>query len=474
MTILWTSQEVEAALGVKATQDFRATGISIDTRELRRGDIFIALKGPYQDGAQYGSQAFMQGASAVILPEGSGPYQGSCLYVKDTLEALRDLAKAARARTKAQIIGVTGSFGKTSTKEALRLILGRDGTVTANERSFNNHWGVPFTLASVKPEDTYGIIEMGMNQVGEIALSSSLARPHIALITNIRSMHIENLGSLEAIAAEKCEIFTGMAAGGVAVLNADDTMFDQVLKTADRHNLSIITYGRSQAATLHLQEYTYKDNCLFIKANLAGKVREFTLANLGEHWAWNSLGVLGVAYGLGIDFDRAITALQSYKLPEGRGVQHRISYQGGEILVIDESYNAGPDSMRAALKVLGKMGIKNSGRRIAILGDMRELGDTAIQQHVSLQETLVELKIDLVFTCGKLMKYLYDSLPSSMKGGHAEEVKELIPTVIKEIRAGDVIMSKGSKGQYAQRGRMYGFVEALLKLADTPHSSYKV
>lgn len=467
MSILWCREEVEAALGVQATGDFKATGIALDSRELSAGDLFIGLKGPNYNGAQYAPQAFAKGTAAAILPEGTSCFHGPCLYVKDTQKALCDLAAAARSRSHAKIVGITGSFGKTSTKDALRLILEKQGSVTANTRSFNNHWGVPFTLAALKPQDAYGIIEMGMNHAREINVSSRLAQPHVALITNIREMHLEALGSLEAIADAKCEIFEGMSRGGVVVLNADDVMFERTLKVAQRHSLEVISFGKASFATLRLQEHRYERNQLLVKAILAGQPKEFSLTGMGEHWACNSLGILGVIYALGLDIDAAIKVLQTYQLPEGRGVQHRLSYQGGEILLIDESYNAGPDSMGAALKVLGKAELQGRSRRIAILGDMRELGERAVQQHQSLRDVLLENKIDLVFTCGILMKHLYDILPPSIRVEHAEEVADLIPTVLKVIRPGDIVMSKGSKGQYAQRGRMYGFVEAILKIADT-------
>ncbi|MBL9029947.1 MAG: UDP-N-acetylmuramoyl-tripeptide--D-alanyl-D-alanine ligase [Caedimonas sp.] len=471
MSVLWQRKEVEAALGVKTTQDFGATGVALDSRELCAGDLFIALKGPNHDGAHYVSQAFAKGAAAAVLPQGtpvSYP-QEPCLYVTDTLEALRDLARVARHRTCAKVIGVTGSFGKTSVKDAIRLVLATQGSVTASERSFNNHWGVPLTLATLNPQDDYGVIEMGMNHAGEIESSSELVQPHVALITTIREMHMQALGSLEAIADAKSEIFTGMASGGVAVLNADDVMFERVFKAAQRHQLEVISFGRTSSATLRLSECRYEKGRLSIRADLAGQSREFSVPGLGEHWALNILGILGVMDALRIDLDQAIEALQNYRVPEGRGVQHRVPYQGGEILLIDESYNAGPDSMRAALKVLGNVKLSEDskqGRRIAILGDMRELGAYALEQHQSLRDVLVANRIDLVFTCGVMMKHLYDVLPPTMKGGHAEEVEDLVPVALKAIQAGDVVMSKGSKGQYAQRGRMYGFVDAILGLAD--------
>ena len=470
--LLWQREEVEAALNVKATQDFSATGVALDSRTLRPGDLFIALKGPNHDGAHYVSQAFSKGAAAAVLPkEMTMPCpEGSCLYVMDTLEALRDLARGARRRARAKIIGVTGSFGKTSVKDALRLVLAAQGSVTASERSFNNHWGVPLTLATLDPRDAYGVIEMGMNHAGEIEVSSGLVQPHVALVTTIRKMHMQALGSLEAIADAKSEIFSGMAPGGIAVLNADDGMFERVLKAAQRHQLEIISFGKSSSAALRLLKCRHEKGCLLIHAEFAGQSREFSVPGLGEHWALNILGILGVMSALRMSLDQAIEVLQDYKLPEGRGVQHRIPCRGGEILLIDESYNAGPDSMRAALKVLGNVKSpedSGEGRRIAILGDMRELGDDALEQHRSLKDVLVANRIDLVFTCGVMMKQLYDVLPCAMKGGHAEEVEDLVPVALRSLEPGDVVMIKGSKGQYAQRGRMYGFVAAILGLADT-------
>ena len=502
---LWTHQDINQALGVAATDNFEASGVSLDSRTLQKGDLFIALHGPHHDGAQYVLHAFDQGAAAALVPfasraavehdlgtTGTAGYgletvehdltedkshhrsgqdtSKPCVYVEDIQQALQKLAIYARQRSQAKIVGVTGSFGKTSTKEALKLILSSHGSVTASQRSFNNHWGVPYTLMQLQPQDHFGVIEMGMNNPGEIDVLSKLARPHVALILNVRAMHLQGLGSIEDIARAKAEIFSGMMPGDIAIINTDDTTHSMTRDVAQQRGLKILSFGSKPEADFQLKEVRSDIDRLSLKIRLQDQERSFSLPSLGAHHALNILGILAVAQAVHVDINQAIASLQQYQLMEGRGRRHVVSYKTGHLTVIDESYNAGFDSMSAALNVLGHY---QTGRRIAILGDMGEMGSSAVSQHQSLRQILCDNAVDLVFTCGAMMKNLHDVLPSSMKAGHALEVKGLIPEVLKILQPDDVIMIKGSKGQYAERGRMYAFVTAILTQATATNIDQK-
>ncbi len=466
LTTNWPAQDVAQAVGSTTTGDWVAMGVGKDSRELKPGDLFIALKGPQVDGHDYVVTALETGAAGAIVDWVPAGLEGDSrlILVKDTLKALNDLAIAARARTIAKIVAITGSFGKTSTKDATQLLLSQFGSAYASERSFNNHWGVPFTMSNIPPDADFGVVEIGMNHRGEIAPLSRIARPHVALITTIREMHMEHLGSLENIADEKADIFAGMDKEGIAVLNQDDSMFHRALAAAQASNLRIITFGKHLLANCRLLRYAVEQGELLIEASIDGMLLSYRLPALGEHWALNSLAVLGVIQALGLDVVKASEEFLHMVLPEGRGVQHRVLTQQGEIIVIDESYNAGPDSMRAALQVLGSMKPSGKGRRVAVLGDMRELGTQAKEIHESLANDLITNQVDVIFTCGEQMAYLYASIPEKMRGIHALQPVDLIPAVLTCVQPGDIFMIKGSKGQYAHRGRMYAFVEALLGL----------
>ncbi|MGI4851805.1 MAG: UDP-N-acetylmuramoyl-tripeptide--D-alanyl-D-alanine ligase [Janthinobacterium lividum] len=465
---LWTHEDIKQALGVSATGNFSASGISLDSRTLQKGDVFVALQGPLYDGAKYVAHAFEQGAAAAIVCQSAKDEQvlqnvlGPCVYVDDILKALQDLAAFARHRTQATIIGITGSFGKTSTKEALKLIFSSQGSVTANQRSFNNHWGVPLTLAQLKPDDDFGVIEMGMNNPGEIEISSQLARPQVALILNVRAMHLQGLGSIEGIARAKSEIFSGMSPGDVTVLNADDPTYPMMREIAGQKHLRVLSFGSKDKVDFQLLDAQSTPDHLALKVCLQAREKSFVLPPLGEHWALNVLGILAVVTAVDFNVDQAIACLQQYQLPEGRGSRQVVPFKEGTITIIDESYNAGFDSMQAALKVLGSY---KKARRIAILGDMNEIGPESAREHENLKQILADNDIDLVFTCGKMMKYLHDVLPMSINAGYAIDVKDLVPEVLKILQPSDVIMIKGSKGQYAEKGRMHAFVGAILTQA---------
>lgn len=463
----WSAQDIAAALHTACSGSWIANGISKDSRTLQPGNVFIALQGPNTDGHLHLEAALAAGAVGAIaasLPPTLSKEDPRIILVPNTLQALHDLAAAARARTQAQLVAITGSFGKTGTKDTLASLLTAFGKVYASQRSFNNHWGVPFTLSNLPTDTEFGVIEIGMNHRGEIAPLAQRVAPHIALITNVRAMHMEHLGSLDNIAEEKADIFSNMRPDGLVVLNHDDATFERVAARAATQKLTTITFGKHQLANFRLMDYTTTPTGAHIQADINGNSLTYSIPVIGEHWAYNSLAILAVIQALGIDIQQAAVYFSNMVLPEGRGMQHKVPVQGGEIIVIDESYNAGPDSMRAAITVLGAMQPAGNGRRIAILGDMREIGKQSAMKHAALAEDLIANSIDCVFTCGKEMTHLYNTLPKDMRISHKLQAFDLIPELRDFVRAGDICMIKGSKGQYADRGHMYALVEALLHI----------
>ncbi len=464
MTSLWTSEEIASAVKGHAGSSQVCSGLAKDSRELSPGQAFIALKGPKTDGHEHVLNALEAGAVAAIVdhvPEGVPA--DKCLLVEDTFCALQNLARAARARTRAKVIAVTGSVGKTGSKENLAFLLNRQAKAQASERSFNNHWGVPYTLVNHDPLCDYLVLEMGMNHAGELSALTKIARPQIALITTVTEMHIEHLGSLEGIADAKAEIFEGMEKGAVAVLNRDIEMFERLASKAQARDLTVLTFGTHEKADFRIKEVEAFSEGQRLTLAYSDKTLSLKIPTLADHWVINAAGILATVFAAGGHVEKAAEDLINLKIPEGRGEIHRISYESGIITLIDESYNAGPTSMRAALSVLGKTALRPNGRRIAILGDMNELGERSKSEHQALREPLERAQVDLVFTTGSKMKDLYDLLPERLRGGHEEDVPALVPLVLSAVKPDDCVLVKGSKGQYAHRGRMYAFVEALLK-----------
>ncbi len=465
MNFLWSFSDVEQATqGQLKGAAFNAKRVVIDSRIVEPGDLFVALKGPVADGHDYVADAAKRGAAAAVVARHDNSISLPQILVSDTYQGLCDLARFARARTHACVIGVTGSFGKTSTKEALRLMLQDQGQVTANDRSFNNHWGVPYTLANLGVEDDYGVFEVGMNHAGEITPLSMMVQPHVALITTVGEAHIENLGSLEAIADAKAEIFVGMESGGTAVLNADNPQYARLSSKADAQGLKILSFGRAETAEARLLTVTHYEDYQQIQAEICGELLNFKLYVSGDHWAHNMLGALTVVWAAGGDMTQAMKSLESFRLLSGRGERHRVNVHGGEILVIDESYNASPSAMRAAIEVLGKIEVKNVGRRIAVLGDMLELGDEAENHHRNVAQALCDLKIDAVFTSGPKARVIHDHVSSAMRQLHHDDAGEVAKAVAAFVKPGDVVMVKGSRGQRAYEGRMSAVVKAVLAL----------
>lgn len=461
-TTLWTSDEVISATDGLSNHKWVATGFSIDSRSIEPGDVFLALKGPIFDGHDYVEEAIEKGAVAAIVHQ-DYPTHVPIVRVQDTFEALKKLAIASRRRTKAKIIAITGSFGKTSTKEALKLVLSHQGKVIASQRSYNNFWGVPLTLCQLPQDYDYGVIEIGMNYPNEITPLSEIARPDIALITTVEPMHIENCGSYEGVADAKSEIFDGMTRGSPVVLKKDNPMFSRVEARAKQKGLEILTFGADPTADASILETQVVDHVLRVKVLIGARELSYSVPAVGEHWAYNSLGLLTVVWRLGANVALAAESLSHFQLLEGRGAIKKIPFGEGMLTVLDESYNAGPGSMIAALKTLGRMTPSGEGRRIAVLGDMGELGNQSKDLHIALKEHIEENKIDLVFATGDMMRELYTILLPHYQGYHTNNLDQLAETVANAVRSGDVIMVKGSRGVRAYVGRMSKVIETIIE-----------
>ena len=449
MTALWTAAEADSATGGASTRAWQADGVSIDSRSLARGDLFVALAGPRGDGHDFLGDAFASGASAAVVhrrPPGSDN-ELPLLIVRDTMAALGDLGAAARKRSGARIVAVTGSVGKTGTKEALRQALGRLGPTHASSGSLNNHWGVPLSLARMPRDARFGVFELGMNHPGEIEALSKLARPHVALITTVEPAHLGFFPSVAAIADAKAEIFRGMGKDGAAVLNRDNEWYGRLETAARDAGLSrILSFGAHDAAAVRLVDCHLHATASAVTASVEGEMVEYCIGAPGRHLVMNSLGVLGVVRALGGDVVAAAAAFAKLAPLDGRGRRYRIAAGKGEGELIDESYNASPASIRAAIAVLASSKPGPGGRRIAVLGDMLEMGDDAPAIHAALAEPLAEAGIDLVFTVGAAMAALDRALPKATRGGHESDAVAMAARVAAALRPGDVVSVKGSRG----------------------------
>ncbi len=436
MSALWTSDDAVAAtlgevVGSELASGFDASGLSIDTRSLKPGDLFVALK-DVRDGHDFVAAAFEKQAAAALVSrdvEAKGPL----LKVANTLRGLEDLARAARARSDAKIVAVTGSAGKTTTKEILRLALSALGTTHCSAASFNNHWGVPLSLASMPKSARYAVFEIGMNHFGEIRALVGFVRPHVALVTTIAPAHLEFFGTCEAIADAKSEIFEGLAPGGAALIPSDSPYAPRLIARAKQsHAARVLTFGEAGDARL----LSYDDG--HVRCEILGRPVEFHTGAPGRHIANNALGALLAVASLDGDVLNAAAALRGFAPLKGRGLR----FGAGGIEVIDESYNANPASMAAALALLGA----SKGRRIAVLGDMREMGDDADAHHAGLAKPIEDARTDLVFLCGEHMKALWEKLPASRRGGWAATSADLVPALKQALHPGDVVLVKGSNG----------------------------
>jgi UDP-N-acetylmuramoyl-tripeptide--D-alanyl-D-alanine ligase len=433
VSVLWDDNALSAAIGGKA--GFSVSGISIDTRTIKPGDLFVALKAE-RDGHDFVADAFAKGAAGALV---SRPMPGPVLVVEDTLAALGRLAAAARARTSARVIAVTGSVGKTTTKEMLRRCLAGFGAVHAAEASFNNHIGVPLTLGRLPAAADFAVFEIGMNHPGEIQPLSGLVRPYAAIITCVDRAHLGLMGSEAAIAAEKAAIFAGLEPGGAGIL-PEDSKFLALLRSkipADARQIVFGT-GHGDVRLLRLKSTAEASE---LSVLIAGRTIKLRLAAPGLHMALNACAVLAAAAAIGLDPADAAASLEDFAPFAGRGARRALGLpSGGRILLLDESYNASGASMRAALEVLALQ----PGRRIAVLGDMLELGVHATAEHLALKTPAGTA--DLIFTCGPEMRHLFDSLPQAKQGGHAADAASLAPLVQAALRDGDTVLVKGSYG----------------------------
>ncbi len=467
MSWLWTAGDAAAATGGTATGGWEGvSGISIDTRSLVPGDLFVALKGENRDGHAFVADALAKGAGAALVserPDGVAE-DAPLLVVDDTMAALEALGRAGRGRARAKVIGVTGSVGKTGTKEMLRTMLSGQGSVHAAAKSFNNHWGVPLTLALLPPGADFAVIEIGMNHAGEIAPLSRMARPDVAVITTVEAVHLGNFDSVEEIADAKAEIFAGLAPGGTAVLNADNPHFARLAEAAG--DAEIVRFGRAEEAEFRVLDAGIRGLATVVRGRIGAEPICFKLGAPGLHLVGNAMAALAAARAVGADVAIAALDLAGWSVPAGRGARWRISLGpaglDGEIELIDESYNANPASVKAALAVLAAadvvdgVGRIGKGRRLAFLGDMLELGPDEEAIHAALAGAEEISGADLVFTAGPLMKALHEALPPTRRGQWFPDSAAMAGAVRRVVDAGDVCMVKGSLGS-----RMAPVVDAI-------------
>ncbi|MDF3853096.1 UDP-N-acetylmuramoyl-tripeptide--D-alanyl-D-alanine ligase [Paracoccus pantotrophus] len=434
---LWTSQDAVAATGGRATRNFAVTGVSIDTRTIRPGDLFIALQAA-RDGHDFVAQALQKGAGAALvsrIPHGVAD-DAPLLVVPDVLPALEALGRAGRARMGGKVIAITGSVGKTSTKEMARIALAGQGQIHAAEASYNNHWGVPLTLARMPQDTDFAIIEIGMNHPGEIEPLARLARPHVAMITTVAAAHLEAFGAIEGIAREKGAIFRGLIQPGTAIL-PEDLPVTQILRDcADEAGAIVIGFGQQGMARPLTAETA--DGATRVRARVLGEAVDFTLATAGTHFVMNAVGVLAALSAAGADLAQAAARLSDWRPPLGRGAVEDL----GGIRLIDDAYNSNPTSLSAGLATLARL---TGGRRVAILGDMLELGPDEIALHAGMAADPAMEAVDLVHTAGPRMRALHEALPQARRGQHAESAAELAERARELVAPGDIVLVKGSK-----------------------------
>ena len=426
------------------------TGISIDTRTLKPGDAFFAIKGDTHDGHAFVSDALARGASVAVVGEGTLAGAGSIdrlVVTSDVMEALRNVARAARARSEARIVGVTGSVGKTGTKEALRLALGESGPVHASIASFNNHWGVPLSLARLPKSATFGVFEIGMSAPGEITPLTAMVRPNVAIVTTIAPSHMAFFPDLDAVARAKAEIFTGVTPGGSVVLNRDIPQYELLARMAAEVGIAnIVGFGLTEGAEARALSVSLGPDGSEVTAEILGTPVSYHIGAPGQHLVMNSLAVLATAVLTGADLRAAAAALARFVPPGGRGRRVTLGFAEGTALLIDEAYNANPTSMAAALDVLRLAPVGPGGRRIAVLGDMRELGPDSPAMHAGLVPLITAAGVEQVFLVGPEMRALADALPAELLAGHADAATELEPAIRAALRPGDVVMVKASNG----------------------------
>ena len=441
MTPLWTSRDIAAATGGEASGDFSVSGATFDSREVGPGDLFIALRGEATDGHRFVGKAVDAGAAGLLVSEAA---EAPHVRVADTMAALNALAAAARARTQAKVIGVTGSVGKTTTKETLFSALerGAPGRVHRSVKSYNNHTGVPLSLSRMPAGTRFGVFEIGMNHAGEIAALTRLVRPHVAVITTIAAAHIEHLGSMEAIADAKAEIFEGLEPGGTAVIPFDSPYCGRLRAAAERSGARVVTFGLGDGADARALYTAAAEAGTMVTARVGEAQLSFTIAQPGQHMVSNALAVLAAVEAAGGDLGLAALALAELGGLKGRGERHRIPIAGGEALLIDESYNANPASMAATLAMLAE----EPGRRVAVLGTMRELGAHSEAAHAALAEPITAAQVSCAILVGEEMAQLAGALPPDVERAHVPDAPAAVAALRERVRPGDAILVKASNG----------------------------
>lgn len=452
MTVLWTAEDFSAAI----VPDFQpaalddVTGISIDSRSIGPGDAFFAIKGDRFDGHAFAQAALDAGAVVVVLESAKRAdfdhLHERVVFVDDVLSGLERLGCAARARMSGRVVAITGSVGKTSTKDALRVALAPSGKVHAAVSSFNNHWGVPLTLARMPQNTDYGVFEIGMNHPGEIRNLVAMVRPHLVVITTVVAAHIGNFSSIEEIAAAKAEIFEAVEPDGAVLINADNEFADFLYERAQANNVrSIYRFGQTDGADIRLEGFDLKADGSDLSISLFGEAVHCHLAAPGRHLAQNALALLGLVKLAGADVAAACDSLATHEASKGRGQRHELILSDGKANLIDESYNANPSSVEAALQAVGLFE-SQGGRRIVALGDMLELGDDSAHLHRSLATAIEAAGIDRVYLSGPEMLHLWEVLPPVIRGSYAASSMDLVDPLKSELRDGDVVMIKGSLG----------------------------
>ncbi|RCW85912.1 UDP-N-acetylmuramoyl-tripeptide--D-alanyl-D-alanine ligase [Paracoccus lutimaris] len=451
---LWTSHDAAAATGGRATRDFAVGGVSIDTRTIRPGDLFVALQAA-RDGHDFVAQALEKGAGAALvsrIPEGVAD-DAPLLIVPDVLGALEALGRAGRARMQGKVIAITGSVGKTSTKEMARIALNGQGVIHAAEASYNNHWGVPLTLARMPENTDFAIIEIGMNHPGEIEPLARFARPHVAMITTVAAAHLEAFGAIEGIAREKGAIFRGLLTPGTAIIPEDLSVTQLLRDCADEAGAIVIGFGQHGMAKPLKAETT--DGVTQVRARILGETVDFTLASAGTHFVMNAVGVLAALSAAGADMAQAARELSDWRPPLGRGAVEDLA----GIRLIDDAYNSNPTSLSAGLATLARL---TGGRRVAILGDMLELGPDEVAMHRAMADDPAMASVDLVHLAGPRMRALYEALPETRRGLYAETAADLAARVADLVAIGDIVLVKGSKGS-----RISTVVDALRRTGES-------
>lgn len=462
---LWTVKEAVDVTGGVASGEWQVDGVSIDTRTIQPGDLFVALVAE-RDGHDFVAQALENGAAAAMvshIPDGVDP--AKCLLVPEVLPALERLGEAARARTDAKVIAITGSVGKTTAKEMMRKALERQGNIHAAVASYNNHWGVPLTLARMPADTDYAVIEIGMSNPGEIAPLAKMTRPHVALITTIAPAHLEAFGVIEGIAEEKAAIFTGLEPGGIAIIPFDAETAPILMAKARAHAAEVVTFGETDGADLRLTDVILSDETTVMRIAMADGARLAKLSVAGRHYANNAVAVLCAVAASGADPTQAAMALSQWQPVEGRGQRERIVLSRTDdiaIDLIDDAFNANPASVAAGLEVLASITPARGGRRVAVLADMLELGAQAAEMHAEVADLEAMEAVDIVHTCGALMAHLHDALPGAKRGIHEATAQDLCRAIPRTLRPGDVVLVKGSKGS-----RVSVVVDALRKLGQS-------